>query len=169
MAPVVEPRLREGTAILPEVEIRRRVCRGPECGMVFYICRSCDHGQCYHDDVCRHRARLAQRRKANRKYQASRAAKLDHADRQRAYIEGQRLKPEKVTGQGSETAGTSVTIDSASISTGIVAKKPESQAPEALHGKPHPFPACQEASSGLVFCMVCGRSALWPAPMPGSP
>jgi hypothetical protein len=112
---------------------------------------------------------LAQRRKANREYQASRAAKLDHADRQRAYIERQRLKPEKVTGQGSETTGASATIDSALISTGIVAKKPEPQAQEALHGKPYPFPARQQASSGLVFCMVCGRSARLPAPMPRSP
>jgi hypothetical protein len=75
----------------------------------------------------------------------------------------------KVTGQGSETAGASVTIDSALVSTGIVAKKPEPQAQEALHGKPNPFPARQEASSGLVFCIVCGRSALLPAPMPRSP
>jgi hypothetical protein len=112
---------------------------------------------------------LAQRRKANREYQASRAAKLDHADRQRAYTERQRLKPNKVTGQGSETAAASVTIDSALISTGIVAKKPETQAQEALHGKLNPFPARQEASFGLVFCIVCGRSALWPAPMPRSP
>jgi hypothetical protein len=51
--------------------------------MVFYICRSCDRGQRYYDDVCRQRARLAQRRKANREYQTRQAAKLDHADRQR--------------------------------------------------------------------------------------
>jgi len=74
-----------------------------------------------------------------------------------------------VTGQGSETAGSSATIDLALISTGIVAKKPEQQAQEALHGKPNPFGQRQEASSGLVFCIVCGRSALSPAPMPRSP
>jgi hypothetical protein len=112
---------------------------------------------------------LAQRRKANREYQASRAAKLDHADRQRAYIERQRLKPEKVTGQGSATAGASVTIDSALIGTGIVTKKPEPQAKEALHGKPNPFPARQKASFGLVSCIVCGRSALLPVPISRSP
>jgi hypothetical protein len=159
----------EGTDTLPQVELRRRVCRGPECGIVFYICRPCDRGQHYHDDVCRHRARLAQRRKANREYQASRAAKLDHADRQRAYIERRRLRWKKVTGQGSETTGSSVTIGSALMGAGIAAKEPEPQAQEALHGKPNLFPAPQEASSGLVFCIVCGRSALSPIPMPRSP
>jgi hypothetical protein len=112
---------------------------------------------------------LAQRRKANREYQASYAAKLDHADRQRAYTERQRLKPKKVTGQGSETAGSSVTIDSALISNGIVAKKPEQRAQEALHGKPNPFPARQKASFGLVSCIVRGRSALLPVPISRSP
>jgi hypothetical protein len=112
---------------------------------------------------------LAQRRKANRKCQTSYAAKLDHADRQRDYTERKKLKPQKVTGQGSEAAGSSVTIDSALISTGIVAKKPGPRAQEALHGKPYPFPARQEASFGLVFCIVCGRSARLPAPMPRLP
>ena len=164
--PVVESRRWEGAGTLPEVEIRQRVCRGPECTIVFYICRSCDRGQRYHNDVCRHQARLAQRRKANREYQASHAAKLDHADRQRAYTERQRLKPKKVTGQGSKTADSSVTIDSALITTGVVTKKPEQQAP---HAEPNPFPVCQKASSGLVSCIVCGRSALLAAPFPRSP
>jgi hypothetical protein len=134
--------------------------------MVFYICRSCDRGQCYHDDVCRHRARLEQRRKANREYQASYAAKLDHAARQQAYTERQRLKPKKVTGQGSETAGPSATIDSALISTGLVTKNPEQQAPRA---EPNPFPVCQKAGSPLVSCIVCRRSVPWTAPFRRSP
>jgi len=112
---------------------------------------------------------LAQRRKANREYQASHAAKLDHADRQRAYTERQRLKPKKVTGQGSESAGSSVTIDSALISAGVVTKKPDQQEQQAPHAESNPFPVCQKASSGLVSCIVCGRSVLWTAPLPRSP
>jgi hypothetical protein len=134
----------------------------PAFEKVFYICRSCDRGQHYHDDVCRHRARLAQRRKANQAYQACGAAKLDHADRQRAYTERQRLKPKKVTGQGSETAGSSFTIDSVLTSPGVVTKKPEQQARQARHAEPNPFPVCQKASSGLVACnkqQGCGRGA----------
>lgn len=161
---VVESRFREGTAILPKIEIRQRVCRGPGCGIIFYICRPCDRGQRYHDGVCRHRARLAQRRKANQEYQASFVAKLDHAARQRAYTERKKLK--KVTGQGSKTAGPSVTIESAPTRTGVITKKPEK---EALHGRPNPFQAHQDAGSGLVFCVVCGRSALWLASTPRSP
>jgi hypothetical protein len=130
--------------------------------MVFYICRSCDRGQGYHNDICRHRARLIQRRKANHKYQASHAAKLDHADRQRAYMQRRRLKPKNVTGQGSETAGSSVTIASS--------REPEPKAqPGALYANRHSFPATQQASSGLVFCIVCGRLASLSASMPRSP
>jgi hypothetical protein len=105
---------------------------------------------------------LAQRRKANSKYQASRAARLDHADRQRAYIERWILKPKKMTGQGSDVDEPSATVDSS--------RKPEQQAQQkALHAKSHFPPASQEASSYLVFCIVCGRSAFLPAPMPRSP
>jgi hypothetical protein len=151
---VVESRLREGSAILGKIEIRQRVCRGPGCSVIFYICRSCDRGQRYHDNVCRHRARCAQRRQANRQYQASFTAKLDHAARQRAYTERQKLK--KVTGQGSKTAGPSVTIDSAPTRAGVMMKDPEK---DTLHGKPNPFRAHPEPGSGLVFCVVCGRAA----------
>jgi len=66
---------------------------------------------------------LEQRRKANRKYEANLAAKLDHAERQRTYCQRQKLKLKKVTGQGSEAATSSVTIDSALISIGFVTKK----------------------------------------------
>jgi CTP synthase (UTP-ammonia lyase) len=109
---------------------------------------------------------LAQRRKANRKYQASPEAKLDHADRQRAYCQRQ-LK--KVTGQGSETATFSATIDSALISTGFGTKNPEQQARQAPYAESNPFPVCQKAGSRLVSCIVCRRSVLWTAPLPRSP
>jgi len=67
-------------------------------------------------------------------------------------------------GTGSETAGSSVTIDSAAPSTGVIA--PEK---EVLHGKPNPFRAHQETVSGVVPCMVFGRSVPWHASTPRSP
>jgi hypothetical protein len=167
--PVVESRLWEGTATLPVDGIRLRVCRRPGCGIDFYLCRSCDRGQCYCGEYCHHQARLEQRRKANRKYQANFAAKLDHAECQRAYCQRQKLKLKKVTGQGSEPATSSVTIDSALISTSFVTKNPEQQTQQAPHAEPNPFPVYQKANSGLVFCIVCGRSVLWTAALPRSP
>jgi hypothetical protein len=169
LVPVVESRLWEGTATLPEAGIRQRVCRGPECGIIFYICRSCDRGQCYCSEYCRHQARLAQRRKANREYQASFAAMLDHAAHQQAYRQRQKLKLKKVTGQGSETSTPSVTIDSALIITGFVTKNPEQQARQAPYAEPKPFWVCQKANSRLVSCIICGRSMLWTVPFPRSP
>jgi hypothetical protein len=170
LASIVEFCLQEGTAILPNIEIRQRECRGPECRVVFYICRSCDRGQCYCSEYCRRRSRLAQRSKANRKYQASRAARFDHADRQRAYIELQKQQFEKMTGQGIEEAGVSVTIDSSLINTGIAVEKAGQQAQqEACHAKPYFSKASRQTSSRLVFCIVCGRSALLPATRLWSP
>jgi hypothetical protein len=162
LASIVEFCLQEGTAILPNIEIRQRECRGPECRVVFYICRSCDRGQCYCSEYCRRCSRLAQRSKANRKYESSRAARLDHADRQRAYIERQKQQSEKMTGQGSEQADASVTIDSPLINTSIVKEEAGQQVQqEACHAKPNFSKSSRQTSLRLVFCIVCGRSALW--------
>lgn len=160
---VVESRLGKARSPLA-IEIRRRVCRFRGCGRIFYICRSCDRGQCYCCDEHRHQARLEQRRQANRKYQQNRAAKLDHAARQRAYIHRQ---SQKVTGQGRENAISSVTIESALTSIHLT-KSPKQKAPEASHGESKLISASQKGSSSLVFCIVCGRSAWWPAPLPRS-
>jgi hypothetical protein len=104
---------------------------------------------------------LKQRRKANRKYQECRAAKLDHAARQRAYIQRQN---QKVTGQGREGVTPSVKIDSDLKST----NSSEQKARQGAYAEPKLFPSSQESNSGLVICIVCGRSALWSAPFPRS-
>jgi hypothetical protein len=97
-------------------------------------------------------------------------ARLDHADRQRAYIERQKQQLKKMTGQGSERADASVTIDSPLINTGIVAEKTGQQGQqEACHAKPYLSNAMQQTSSRLVFCIVCGRSTLLPATRHWSP
>jgi hypothetical protein len=72
-----------------------------------------------------------------------------------------------VTGQGRENAIPSVTIESALTSIHLT-KSLEPKAQEASHGEPKLISASQKGSSGLVFCIVCGRSAWWPAPLPRS-
>jgi hypothetical protein len=76
---------------------------------VFYLCPSCDHGQCYCSPRCRQKSRRQQRREANRRHQQSLEGRLDHRDRQREYR--QRLKSVRVTDQGSqpETASGRIT------------------------------------------------------------
>ena len=71
---------------------RQLFCRGPGCGAMFYICRSCYRGQVYCGDRCRQKARRQQKRRANRRHQQSREGRLDHRDRQRAYRERCRLR-----------------------------------------------------------------------------
>jgi hypothetical protein len=92
---------------------------------------------------------------------------LDHAGRQQAYRQHQKLK--RVTGQGSEPATPSVTITLALIDTGFVTKNPEQQARQAPYAEPKPFPIYPKANARLVSCIVCGRSMLWTAPFPRSP
>jgi hypothetical protein len=75
-----------------------------------------------------------------------------------------------VTGQGRKEAGASVTIDSPLINAGIAAEKAGQQAQqETCHAKPYFSKASQQTSYHLVFCIVCGRSALLPATMQRSP
>ncbi len=56
------------------------------CLCIFWICRSCDHGDRYCQASCRQSARAEQRRQANRRHQRSLEGRLDHRDRQRAPI-----------------------------------------------------------------------------------
>jgi hypothetical protein len=112
---------------------------------------------------------LAQRRKANHKYQACFAARLDHAERQRAYYRRRKLKLQKLTGQGSKSATASVTIDLALVGVGGPTKSTDQSAAEAPHARSKSLPAGQQASFQLVCCTVCGRSALWAGWFPRLP
>jgi len=84
-AAVVQSRLRTRMALRGEVVLRLRVCRGSECGAVFFLCSHCDRGHRYCSLACRDQARLRQRRCANRRQQQSPEGRLDHRDRQREY------------------------------------------------------------------------------------
>ncbi len=85
MLPIVQSRLRAGMVIAPEVVLRQRSCHRRGCGIVFWICRSCDRGQRYCSNPCRLQARREQCRAANRRHQNSVEGRLDHRERQRSY------------------------------------------------------------------------------------
>ena len=68
-----------------EVVLRQRLCRYGGCGRLFYICRSCDRGHAYCSVSCRLEGQRRWRSEVNRRYQQSREARRDHADRQREY------------------------------------------------------------------------------------
>ena len=68
-----------------EVVLRQRLCRYGGCGRLFYICRSCDRGHAYCSVSCRRKGQRRWRSEVNRRYQQSREARRDHADRQREY------------------------------------------------------------------------------------
>ena len=78
--------------------LRMRLCRGPGCGAMFFVCIGCYRGQRYCREACRETARRIQMRAANARYQRSNAGKISHRSRQRAYRT--RLSMKNVTYQG---------------------------------------------------------------------
>jgi len=118
--------------------LRPRICR---CGMMFYICRSCDRGHRYCSDRCRLKARRQQRREANRRHQQSDEGRLDHCDRQRLYRQRIRLRKKSVTDQGS-------------LNRNLYDTLPHDKA-ELLEGQ------IDGSGSKPVFCIRCGRAG-WP-------
>jgi hypothetical protein len=67
--------------------LRFVVCARPSCGLVFFLCRHCDHGRRYCGAACVRGARRASLDGARRRYQASPEGRRRHADRQRRYRE----------------------------------------------------------------------------------
>ena len=67
------------------VVLLRFFCRNKSCGMPFFICKSCYHGQCYCGPTCREQTRRENQREYNRNYQKRFSARKLHAARQEAY------------------------------------------------------------------------------------
>ena len=129
-----------------EVVLRRLTCRWPDCGLVFYICNSCYRRQAYCGDVCRKKAQLQQHRKSNQKHQDSEEGRLDHRDRQRAYVE---RRHRRMTDATSPRHDRSVTIGA------IWTKRVLSASlTDKLQGEPW-FERLQDAIRPV--CMLCGR------------
>jgi hypothetical protein len=121
-------------AKLDEPAFARIVCRWRECGAVFYVCLPCYRGQRYCSDRCRIKARRAQRREANRRYQGSEHGLERHRERQRAY------RRRRVTDQGSSPTPPAARMDEPALS---------------------PTPA-REVNGGpakvdVLVCQCCGR------------
>lgn len=56
-------------AMLTEPPLRPRICRGPGCRAMFFVCRRCYRGQRYFSEGCRAAARRRQQRAASGRYQ----------------------------------------------------------------------------------------------------
>ena len=124
-----------------EVVLRQRFCRGAGCGRIFFICRSCDRGQCYCSDGCRAEAVRRQRREANRRHQQSDEGRRDHCDRQREYRE--RFAQRRVTDQPSQAAALSGRIPIAEQVPGEDTTR-VTDVPRQRHRR--------------LFCIICGRA-----------
>ena len=125
--------------------LRQLFCRAVGCGAMFFICLSCYRGQTYCSQPCRVKSRREQLRQANRRYQQSWEARLDHRDRQRAY---RRRRYSRVTDQSSL----------APYSCRRMARAPAavSMAPAAEDSMNHGQRTRCEHFQRL-FCSVCGR------------
>lgn len=144
-------------AVHGAVVLRQRVCRGPGCQTVFWICTHCDRGQRYCSPACRTEARRRQQRAANRRYQQSPEGRLDHRDRQQQYRE-RRCRP-RVTDQSSLSV-----ISPAPFSYGETITTPAAVALRV------PSAGRLEKRAGLwLRCSICGRPGRFVDPFPYIP
>ena len=123
------------------VVLLRRFCRREDCGKPFFICVSCNRGQCYCSEGCSYQARLRKCREYNREYQQSPSGRLDHVDRQRAHR--RRQAKETVTDQGSIRTGDSGNVGVADR-IGV------------LSAMIHSMQA-KLSGVGIARCCICGR------------
>jgi hypothetical protein len=121
-------------AELDEPAFARIPCRWRECGAVFFICLPCYRGQRYCSERCRAKARRAQRREANRRYQESERGLERHRERQRAY------RRRRVTDQGSSATPPAMRMD---------AQAPEQAPAREARGEP--------VIADVLVCQCCGR------------
>ena len=135
-----------GGAMTREVVWRQLFCRGSGCGVMFYICGSCYRGQVYCGDECRRRMRRQQMRRAKRRHQDSPEGRLDHRDRQRAYVERCRRRMTDHTSAGRTRSGN---IEEPLTETGIRPSVAEPVDDRPRFGRPR--------TAIRPVCIVCGR------------
>jgi len=127
-----------------ELVLRQLFCRTVGCGAMFFICLSCYRGQTYCSQPCRQKNRREQLRQANRRYQQSLEARLDHRDRQRQY---RRRCCGRVTEQSSLASYSCRRISQARLSEST---------PLAANQSPM-LRSSQRESFHRLICRVCGR------------
>jgi len=129
----------------PGLVLRQLFCRAVGCGQMFFICLSCYRGQTYCSRECRQKSRREQLRQANRRYQQSWEARLDHRDRQRQYRQRRFCR---VTDQSSPVPYSCRRISRARLgeSTPPAAEEFCAVCPPSRHER-----------FDCLFCMVCGR------------
>lgn len=133
------------------IVFRLRICRGPNCGITFAICRSCDRGQRYCSRPCRTTARRAQHRAANRRYQQSPEGKLDHRDRMRRWR--RRRTQTRVTDPGSRATAGGGSIAARAVTVPVVADRPSPQ-------------TMPDRRMRLLCCIICRRAGRFVDPFP---
>ena len=124
---------------------RQLFCRAAGCGEMFFICLSCYRGQTYCSAECRRKTRREQLRQANRRYQRSLEARLDHRDRQSEY---RRRRFGRVTDQSSLAPSSCGRIGRARA---LVSTPPASEQSDDLRQR------SRQAGFHRIFCIVCGR------------
>lgn len=126
------------------VVLRQLFCRAAGCGAMFFICLSCYRGQTYCSRECRQKSRREQLRQANRRYQQSWEARLDHRDRQREY---RRRRCCRVTDQSSLTPDSCGKINPELVPF----TRPALAESDPLHQR------SRQEGFHRLFCIVCGR------------
>ena len=126
------------------VVLRQLFCRAAGCGAMFFICLSCYRGQTYCSRECRQKSRREQLRQANRRYQQSWEARLDHRDRQREY----RRRCCRVTDQSSQSPDSCGRIKPVLVP---VSMQPAFSELDELHQR------SRKEGFQRLFCILCGR------------
>ena len=127
------------------VVLRQLFCRAAGCRAMFFICLSCYRGQTYCSGECRQKSRREQLRQANRRYQQSWEARLDHRDRQREY---RRRRCRRVTDQSSLVPHACGRMNPA---LAPVSMRPAFSESEELHRR------SRQEGFHRLFCILCGR------------
>lgn len=112
---------------------------------MFFLCLSCYRGQTYCSQSCREKSRREQLRQANRRYQQSLEARLDHRDRQRAY---RRRHCGRVTDQSSLAPPSCRKMGRAPAPVAV----PSASEDSMDHGQ-----QTQREHFQRLFCIGCGR------------
>lgn len=135
--------------------LRQRFCSRLECRAMFFICRSCDHGQRYCGNACRQLVRSQQRRDASRRYQQSADGRFNHRLNQRAYLQrrAQRRRSD-MQNKGTVTDQGSVPVLAMAISVRLIV------ACARLSGFDLSIPQTTKALPVIklpLTCRCCGR------------